>query len=155
MNIMKGVATYQRLRADPVWRLLAADNAPILVAVLQANLLEGDSKLLAPVLQERLTGNLQDLRTAAEDMPQTAQAYVMNWLAQGWLLRRFPTGAAEEEYELSADAARAIRMIRDLDQPRTVATESRLSVVIQLLERLAEATDTDAQRRITLFLNAR
>lgn len=155
MNIMKGVATYQRLRADPVWRLLAADNAPILVAVLQANLLDGESKLQASILYERLTRNLEDLRTAGEDMPQTAQAYVMNWLAQGWLIRRFPTGAAEEEYELSADAARAIRMIRDLDQPRTVATESRLSVVIQLLAQLAEATDTDVQRRLNSLLTER
>jgi hypothetical protein len=136
MSILKSFATYQRLRADPLWRLLAADNAPILVAVLQANLLDGDGKLPASILYERLTRNLEDLRTAGEDMPQTAQAYVMNWLALGWLIRRFPTGAAEEEYELSADAARAIRMIRDLDQPRTVATESRLSVVIQLFARL-------------------
>jgi hypothetical protein len=155
MSIFKSVVTYQRLRDGPLWRLLAADNAPILVAVLQANLLDGDGKLPASILYERLTRNLEDLRTAGEDMPQTAQAYVIDWLANGWLIRRFPTGATEEEYELSADAARAIRMIRDLDQPRTVATESRLSVVIQLLAQLVEATDTDVQRRLNSLLTER
>jgi hypothetical protein len=155
MNLLKFVAAYRRLRGDPLWRLLAADNAPILVALLQTNLMDGDGKLPASLLYERLTRDIEDLRTSGEVLPQTAQAYVMNWLAEGWLTRRFPAGASEEEYELSADAVRAIRMIRDLVQPRTVATESRLSVVIQLLVYLADATDTDQKRRLDSLLAER
>lgn len=155
MNLLKFVATYRRLREDPVWRLLAADTAPIIVALLQTNLMDGDSKLPASILHERLVRDIENLRTFGDVMPQTAQAYVMDWLAKGWLTRRFPTGASEEEYELSADAARAIRAIQDLAQPRTVATVSRLSVVIQLLVHLADASDTDQQRRLDSLLAER
>jgi len=135
--------------------MLPARNATILVAALQVSLMDGEAKLPASILYERLSRSLEDLRAAGEDIPQAAQAYVMDWLANGWLTRRFPTGAAEEEFELSADAARAIGMIRDLDQPRRVATESRLSVVIHLLVQLAEATDTDLQRRLNSLLSER
>src|ERR1700680_1214473 len=105
MNLVQSVATYRRLRRNPLWRLLAADNAPIIVPLLQTNLMDGDGKLPASILYERLARDIEDLRTSGEVMPQTAQAYVTDWLAEGWLIRRFPTGASEEEYELSADAA--------------------------------------------------
>ncbi len=51
-------------------------------------------------------------------MPQTAQAYAAVWLAEGYLVRRFPSGANEESYELSAPAAAAIRFIASLHAPR-------------------------------------
>ena len=51
------------------------------------------------------------LRARGEELPQSAQAYVAEWLSQGWLTRRFPAGAVEEEFELTADAAVAIRVL--------------------------------------------
>lgn len=155
MNLLKFLAKYRRLRGDPIWRLIAADNAPILLALLQTNLEDGEGKLPASILYERLTRDIEDLRASGEIMPQPAQAYVMDWLKSGWLMRRFPAGATEEEFELSADAIRAIRTIRDLVQPRTVATESRLSVVTKLLTELAESTDTDPRRRLDALLAER
>lgn len=131
-----------------MWRLLAADNGPITLALLQANLMDEDRKLPAAILHERLARDIENLRANGEVLPQTAQAYVMDWLAKGWLTRRFPAGASEEEYEISTDAARAIRTISGLVEPRTVATESRLSVVIGQLARLAEATNTDPESRL-------
>jgi hypothetical protein len=68
------------------------------------------------------------------------------------LTRRFPAGAPEEEYELSGAAARAVRMMRGLIEPRRTATESRLFLVIQALDELAKATDPDPESRLqTLF----
>jgi hypothetical protein len=68
--------------------------------------------------------------------------------ADGFLARRFPPGAAEEEYELSTDAVEAIRLVSGMAKPHSAATESRLALVIDALVRLAEDTDTDKFRRI-------
>ncbi|MFP2963270.1 DUF3375 domain-containing protein [Myxococcus sp. 1LA] len=151
----RGLAALRTLRSQPLWRLLAADKAPIVIAVLQDLLLEGETTLAASVLVERLGRSLEDLRATGEDLPQPAQAYIADWLTQGWLVRRLPTGASEEQYELSSDAAHAIRFISSLTQRRVVTTESRLSTVIRQLIRLAEDTDPDPESRIRALLQER
>lgn len=155
MNALTSLAIYERLRDNALWKLLAADHAPTILALLQRNFMDGDGKLPASVLNDRLAKDLEDLRASGIDLPQTPKAYVADWLANGWLTRRFPPGAVEEEYELSADAARGIRMIRGLVELRTVATESRLFLVIQALDQLAKATDPDPESRLQSLLAER
>ena len=149
------IATYRRLREQSLWRLLASANGPAVIGLLQTHLVEGDRKLPASVFYERLNRDLQDLLAQGEDLPRTAQAYVADWLAAGYLERRFPPGASEEEYELSAAAAAAIRFAAGLVEPHTMATESRLAVVIQQLVRLAEETDANPETRIATLLSER
>jgi hypothetical protein len=148
-------AAYRRLRDEPLWRLLAADSGPIVIALLQNTLMEGHRKLSASILYERLERDMEQLRALGELLPQTAQGYVADWLARGWLIRRFPAGAAEEEYELSAPAAKAIHIISGLIEPRTAVTGSRLATVIQQLVRLIEETDTDPESRMASLLAER
>ena len=93
--------------------------------------IEKERSLPASILFERLTRNLEGLRAQGDDFPQTAQAYVGNWLRDGYLERRFPPGATEEEYELSTATVEAIRFVSAIAEPRSAATESRLSLVIQ------------------------
>jgi len=50
---MKGeraIATYRRLREQALWRLLAADNGPIVLGLLETHLLEDVRSLPASVL---------------------------------------------------------------------------------------------------------
>ena len=148
MKVLRAAAALRSLREQPLWRLLAAIKAPVVVALFQWLYEDNVKSLPGSVLMERLSRELEDLRSTGEDMPQTAQAYVADWLSEGWLTRRFPTGASEEEYELSADALNAIRFILGVLKPRTMATESRLSMVIQQLSRLAEETDTNPTTRL-------
>ncbi len=155
MNAAKAIGSYQRLRQQPLWRLLAADNGPAMLALLQAELSGDKRSLPASVLFERVGKNLDILRGNGEQLPQTPQAYVANWLAAGWLYRRFPAGASEEEYELTAAAASAIRFVDGLIEHRTTATESRLSLVIQQLARLVEETDTNPKTRVAALLAER
>ena len=116
--------------------------------MLQSLFMDADKALPSSVLQERLVRDIESLRSAGEELPQAPQAYVAEWLSQGWLTRRFPSGASEEEYELSAEAMTALRFVTGLLTPRTAATESRLSVVIHQLSRLAEETNTNPEARI-------
>ncbi|MEZ5653138.1 MAG: DUF3375 domain-containing protein [Burkholderiaceae bacterium] len=144
----KHVAVYRQMRQQPLWRLLAADNGPVVVGLLQGLLLTGDRSLPGSVLIERLGHELESLRSRGEPLPQTPQAYVAAWLAEGWLERRLPVGAPEETYELSVAAADAIRFVSAQATPHSAATESRLSLVIHALVSLADDTDPDRERRL-------
>jgi hypothetical protein len=144
----KNIATYRRMRNQPLWRLLASANGPTVISLLQSHLYEKERSLPASIFFERLTRDLEELRAQGDDFPQTAQAYVANWLGDGYLERRFPPGATEEEYELSTSTVEAIRLVSAIAEPHSAATESRLSLVIQALVGLAEDTDTDKYRRI-------
>jgi hypothetical protein len=148
LKTLRTVAALRSLRAQPLWRLLAADKASVILAIFETLLLDDQKILSSSVLSERLTRVIEQLRASGEELPQTAQAYIADWLAQGWLTRRFPAGASEEEYELTTDAANAIRMITSLLRPRLAATESRLATVMQQLARLAEETDANPKTRL-------
>jgi hypothetical protein len=151
----QAIATYRRLREQALWRLLASDNGPVVLAILQTHLLDAARNLPASVFYERLSRTLEDLRSQGQYLPQTPQAYVADWLASGYLERRFPMGATEEEYELSSAAEGAIRFAASLAEPRTAATESRLAVVMQQLVRLAEQTDSNPETRIAALVAER
>jgi hypothetical protein len=148
MEAAKPLSTYRRLRAEPHWRLLASHKAPAVIALLQVLLFQNDTVLPAGIFLDRLTQELDDMKDRGEDLPQTAQSYAADWLAEGYLVRRFPPGATEESYELSAHAAAAIRFAAGLDAPRSAATQSRLAVVIQQIVSLAEQTETDTAHRL-------
>ncbi len=147
MNAPRGVSALRTLRHQPTWRLLAADKAPAVIAMLQELLLVAEKTLPASVLVERVGRMLEAVR-AHDDMPQPAQAYIADWLSQGWLTRRLAAGASEEEYELSSEAQLAIRFVTGLGERRALATESRLAVVLQQLARLADETDTNPDSRL-------
>lgn len=136
------------MRNEPLWQLLASDNGPVIIGLLQFHLYEEQHKLPASILLERLGQDLEELRTKGDNLPQTAQAYVAKWVKNGYLERHFPSGASEEEYELTTAAVEAIRFLSGIYQPHSVATESRLSLVIQSLKGLADDTDADNHRRI-------
>lgn len=138
-----------------MWKLLASDKAPLVLGVLQ-DLLLGDEKVVpVSVLLEKLQQELQQLKGGGEDMPQTAQAYLALWLSEGWLTRRLPAGAQEEQYELTTDAVTAIRFLQGILRPRAMATESRLAIVMQQLTKLAEETNPDPSSRRAALLAER
>lgn len=148
MKSPRAALSFLALREGRAWKLLAADKAPLVMALLQALFLGEDRSLPGSVLLERLARELEDLRGQGHALPQTGQAYVADWLAQGWLARRLPAGASEESYELAAEAAYALRWIATLAQPRSTATESRLAGVMQQVLRLAEDTDANPKTRL-------
>ena len=155
MKADKYIAASRTLREQPVWRLLASRHGPFVIGLLQTHLLESENRLPASVFLERIDRDLEELRARGEDFPQSAQTYIAEWLREGYLERRFPSGAAEEEYEVSSAAAIGIRFINGLAEPRIAATESRLAVVIQQLVKLAEETDSNPETRVASLLSER
>jgi hypothetical protein len=155
MKADKNIASYRRLRSQPFWRLLAADNGPVILALLQVHLYDTERRLPASVFHERIARDLEDLRAKGDLFPQAAQAYVMDWLVAGFIERRLPVGAEEEEYELSSATIEAIRFVASRIERRPATTESRLATVIQQIVQLAEATDANPQTRIAALLGER
>ena len=111
MSILRSAATLRNLREQPMWKLLAADRAPVIAALLDNLLLQDDKVLSASTLEERLTRDMDALRAQGYELPYAAAAYVREWIDLGWLSRRLAQGAPEEELSLTTDAANAVRFI--------------------------------------------
>lgn len=148
MKINNEASTLVSLRSRPLWKLLASTNAPYSLAIMQSTLFAGEPRLPASILHERVANDLAALTQSGADLPRSAQEYVTEWLLNGYVERRFLPGEPEEQYELSAAAVEALRFIQSLDTSYSAATESRLSLVIDALVKLAQDTDTDKKRRI-------
>lgn len=140
--------TYNGLREKSLWRLLAANDAPWIIAILQVHFTQEEKSLAASVFHERVERDLETFRTLGEEFNKSAQLYAMDWVRSGFLERRFPEGSSEERYELSAASVSAIRFISNIVEPRSAATESRLSTVIHELIRLAEESDPNPDSRV-------
>lgn len=147
MKPLQYATTFDRLRGEPAWRLLAAHHAPEILGLMQHLLFDTDRVLPGSVLTVRLSTELSLLKQKGRELSGTAQFYIRDWLNEGWLERRLPEGAGEEDYELSTAALDAIRVVNSLHTQRAVATESRLQTVMSRLQDLAQETDpSDASR---------
>ena len=157
MKHRERISRYRHLREQPQWKLLAADHAPEIIGLLQGLLMDGERTLPSSVLNERLQRALDQLAgdELSRELPRTAQAYIAHWLAQGWLERRLPEGADQEQYELATAALQAIRFADGLEQARVAATESRLALVIEQLSALAAQTEADPDARLSALHDER
>jgi hypothetical protein len=155
VQLIRTAQSFRALREGRTWRLLATRTAPAVLAMLRC-LFEEEKTLAASVLQERVTNYLELLRGEAYyGLSQSPGSYISEWLSEGWLERRLPTGASEEVYEMTSEAHGALRYAQSLVSPRTTATESRLANVMQQLVRLAEETDTNPESRMRALLAER
>jgi hypothetical protein len=75
----------RQLRQQPTWRLLAAENAPAIMALIQAHLLEGARKLPASLLVERLGRDLEAFAPRAGTCrSRPAPIWPIGWRRAGW-----------------------------------------------------------------------
>lgn len=154
MKTVQKVAYNKQLRQEAAWSLLAADLAPEYVALLSHHLFDGERRLASSIFHERVTHDLALLKEQgfADITTDDARPILRQWVTNGYLERYIDRATGEEVYELSASALQAVSYIDQLAQKRTVATESRLSIVIQQLAQLASDTDPNPDSRIQSLL---
>ncbi|MGO1504428.1 MAG: DUF3375 domain-containing protein, partial [Brachybacterium sp.] len=153
--------TYEQLRRASTWRLLAATKAPAVLAILQATFPSGDRRLPRSELIARVGAHLELLHDdhddeAPEDLDpagearsgRTAAEYVDGWVREGYLTRRDDPQRTETTFEPSPATIDAIQFIASLEDHRPTTTESRLQLVVQQFERLAQETETDRDVRL-------
>lgn len=142
-------------RHHPTWRLLAADNAPLVVAFLHRAFVRANVRTLP---EQTLASQLDDYRyhlreTLADDvLPRPALEYLGRWSddEHGWLRRFYPPSSDEPHFDLTPASERAIQWLESLERPQQfVGAESRLKVVFDLLRQIVEGSETDPAVRLT------
>ena len=136
---------------DAAWRLLRADNSPIVAGLLGVHLGGDERRVDAEELYERLDADLGRLRDQGLTLPLSAKGYCAQWRTAGFLVRRPSSEARGETLELSPDAIAGIRFLQTRAAPQSSVTESRLASLAAQVRRLAIDTDPDVSVRIALL----
>ncbi|MFZ1410601.1 MAG: DUF3375 domain-containing protein [Micropruina sp.] len=153
-SVVSLAAALRRLHDEPAFQLLRAENLAAIVAILHEQL-GGTQRLRpAPEFLEQLAEDLAELRGAGFDLPRSAQEYLGDWVRQGLIVRR-PAEGREETVELSPSAQQAVRFVAALHTPRSSVTSSRLSNVVDMLERLSRDTDPEKESRLAVLYRER
>lgn len=155
-------SAYEQLRRMSTWRLLSATKAPAVLAILQAVFPAGDRRLPRSELVARVTTHLDLLHDDAAAGPETPDAlsdpapsggrsaaeYCDAWVREGYLTRRDDPQHVETTFEPSPATIDAIQFIVSLEEHRPTTTESRLQLVVQQFDRLAQETEADRDLRL-------
>ncbi len=148
---------YQQLvslrQHHPAWRLLRADNAPLIISFLQQAFVGPNQRSLE---QASLASKLDDLIYSLHQslgqtlFPRAASAYLDDWAdnSNAWLRKFYPPGSDEAHYELTAAAEKTIEWLSSLGKRQFVGTESRLMSIFDLLRQVVEGSETDPDTRI-------
>lgn len=149
MSSLAAALGYRRLLdTSAALKMLRADNVAVMAAVLAAHLGKPGARCPAEELHELIDGELEELRDHFDLGNRTAKAYCDDWRNAGILIRRPATASRGETYELSAPGFDALRVLEQLQAPRTTVTESRLVSLAAAVQQLAVDTDPDSARRL-------
>jgi hypothetical protein len=146
-------------RANPAWRLLAADHAAVIVAFLDRAFLTSGARAIGEAkLSELLQDVLSDAAASGLVMPRPARDYLIDWCDDscGWLRRYYAEHTDEPIYDLTAAAEAAVAWVKELRASRSfIGTQSRVLQVVELLNQIAEGTQTDPDERVRVLKERR
>jgi Protein of unknown function (DUF3375) len=146
---------------SPAWRLLRADNAPLVLSFLhQVFVAENVRSIPAAGLASRLDDELYALNQQdgePKKFPKPAKAYLDDWAGPeaGWLRKYYPEGTDEPHVDATPAVEKALKWVGSLKEREFVGTESRLNTVIDLLRQIVFGTETDPEQRIAELLRQR
>ena len=147
-------ATLEALRiSHPAWRLLCADQAPLVACFLQRVFVIPNIRVMSQsTLAEALEDELFTLneRMGPKAFPKKALEYLNDWSAndKGWLRKFYRQGSDEPHFDLTPSTEKAIAWLAGLTERSFVGTESRLLTLFELLKQMSEGSETDPVRRI-------
>jgi Protein of unknown function (DUF3375) len=141
---------------SPAWRLLRADNAPLVLSFLHrvfvANNLRSISaaELVSRLDDELYAINQRESERGGRTFPKPAKAYLDDWAAPevGWLRKYYPDGTDEPHYDATPAVEKALQWIQSLREREFIGTESRLNVIFELLRQIVFGTEPDPGSRL-------
>lgn len=146
MSFQGTFATHQRLHQEsPAWRLLRADNAPMILAFL-ATLFAEESEI--PFNRARILLDAELVRLREDGLWEAetnAAAYLNQWIRFGWLREMDDRLTKTDASEM------ALRFCQGLDQRNAGTTASHLRIVQQAVRDFAVAISPDAGDRLALL----
>lgn len=137
----------------PAWRLLRADNAPLVLSFLGRVFVDENIRgITLTDLVGRLDDELFGLRErhGPDVYPRAARAYLDEWSTAevGWLRKYYPPGSDEPHLDATPSVERALTWVRQLQARTFVGTESRLNTAFDLLRQMVFGAETDPTVRI-------
>ncbi len=144
----------------PAWRLLRADNAPLIIGFLGRVFVDDNVRALP---QSDLVNQLDDELYALREQlgerayPKGATAYVNDWAGPdaGWLRLHYLEGNDEPFVDATPALEKAVAWVASLQERAFVGTESRLHTLVGLLRQIVQGSDTDPARRLELLRTER
>lgn len=140
-------------QTHPTLRLLAADNAPLIISFLFRVFIQPNRR---SVSQPELTTGLEDYLYHLREIhgegtyPKTARQYLEDWAGgKTPFLRKYYTQSSDEpEFDLTPATEKAVQWLQSLQERQFVGTESRLLTVFELLREIVRQTQQDPEIRI-------
>jgi hypothetical protein len=148
---------------SPAWRLLRADNSPLVLSFLYRVFVEGNAgSIAATELASRLDDELYALNERIADegpprFPKPARAYLDDWASPeaGWLRKFYPRDSDEPYFDATPAVEKALQWVQALGERFFVGTESRLNTVFLLLRQIVHGTDADPDSRVAQLMAQR
>ena len=144
----------QHLRKnDPTWRLLTADHAALIVAFVDLVFREPNTRSIGEAdLVTLLDDYLHGLRQIEGEsaFPRDATFYLTEWAQadRGWLRKFYPPGTDEAHFDITPATEKALQWVDSLAERPFVGTESRLTTAVDLLRRIVDGVEMDADTRV-------
>ena len=157
MSVVPSLDEISWLRDNsPAWRLLRADNAPLILSFLDRIFVAGNvrciaaSELASRLDDELYALNQRDGEQGTRRFPKPAKAYLDDWAAPvaGWLRKYYPDGTDEPHYDATPAVEKALQWLQSLREREFVGTESRLKIIIELLRQIVFGTEADPEPRL-------
>jgi flagellar motility protein MotE (MotC chaperone) len=141
---------------SPAWRLLRADNAPLVLSFLHRVFVADNVRSIsATELASRLDDELYAIsqregERGGRRYPKPAKAYLDDWAAPeaGWLRKYYPEAADEPHYDATPAVEKALKWIESLHEREFVGTESRLNTIVELLRQIVFGTEANPDERL-------
>ncbi len=139
-------------RHSAAWRLLASDNAALVLAFLGGVFIDDNVREIGETdLVIRLADFLADVNEGRDEplYPRQAKAYLTDWAdpERGWVRKYYPPGSDEAHFDASSDVELAVAWVRDLGPREFIGTESRLGTILELLRQMVHGAETDPEAR--------
>ncbi|MBK4137032.1 DUF3375 family protein [Corynebacterium macginleyi] len=135
------------LHGSAAVRLLAADNAPVILALIAEYFPRGSRARSAAEVYELMVTDFEVLASEFP-MPRTPQNYCNDWVKAGWLVRKSGRSSRGETLEPSEEALSALEAVERWETPVTTVTASRVESIGSALQRLARDTNEDISSRV-------
>ncbi len=149
MSSIAQALSYDRILTDsPAVRLLAAKNAPFVLATVAVHFGGAPTARPASEVYELMAADLAVLRQHGMELPKSPAEYCTDWIRSGWLVRTSGSQRTGELLEPAEDALSALHAVQRWEKPRSAVTASRLESISEALRGLARDTDPDISSRL-------
>lgn len=150
---MSLVSDYLRLKGlledDASWRLLRSRMASFILAVIAEHFDEETKSMEVSAFESAVALDMDEVAARTGEAPdRSAHALCEDWRRAGYIVRRSSDDGQGEVYEPSQGARRALAFTSGLGNGRRVATQSKLSALVESVSDLALKVSEDPEVRL-------